>query len=62
MNKEPRKYGLLVGVENYEDEERNALPAAVRDLTLMKSALTDGLKFDADDIRVLGEPGMVPAR
>ena len=62
MNKEPRKYGLLVGVENYEDEGRNALPAAVRDLTLMKSALTDGLKFDADDIRVLGESGMVPAR
>ena len=62
MNKEPKKYGLLIGVERYENEELKSLPAAVRDLALMKSALTDGLKFDADDIRVLGESGVVPAR
>ena len=62
MNKEPKKYGLLIGVERYENEELKSLPAAVRDLILMKSALTDGLKFDADDIRVLGESGAVPAR
>ena len=62
MNKEPKKYGLLIGVERYENEELKSLPAAVRDLALMKSALTDGLKFDADDIRVLGESGAVPAR
>ena len=62
MNKEPKKYGLLIGVERYENEELKSLPAAVRDLALMKYALTDGLKFDADDIRVLGESGVVPAR
>ena len=60
--KEPRKYGLLVGVSRYQDESRSSLPAAGEDLRLMKSALTDGLKFDTDDIRVLGEAGTVPAK
>ena len=62
MNKEPKKYGLLAGVGSYEDEMRLPLPAAERDLLLMKSALTDGLKFDADDIRILGESGVVHAK
>ena len=60
--KEPRKYGLLVGVSRYQEESRSSLPAAGEDLRLMKSALTDGLKFDTDDIRVLGEAGTVPAK
>ena len=62
MNKEAKKYGLLAGVGIYEDERRSPLPAAARDLVLIKSALTEGLKFDTDDIRVLGENGTVPAK
>ena len=62
MNKEPKKYGLLAGVGSYDDERQGPLPAAVRDLDLMRSALTSGLKIEADDIRVLGESGSVPAK
>ena len=59
MNKEPKKYGLLIGVEKYENEERKSLPAAIRDLQLMKSALTDGLKFDTGTGRIRRGPGQV---
>ncbi len=61
MNKERKSYGLLVGVSRYE-EERGDLPAAGRDIILMKLALTGGLKFNEDNIRVLGEQGVVEAR
>ena len=49
-------------METYKDEGVSSLPAVARDLALMKAALKEGLKFDADDIRVLGENGAVPAR
>ena len=62
MNKEPKCYGLLTGVGIYEDEERKALYAAKKDLSLMRQALADGLKFDPDNIRVLGEDGNVKAK
>ena len=62
MNKEPKCYGLLTGVGIYEDEERKALYAAKKDLSLMRQALVDGLKFDPDNIRVLGEDGNVQAK
>ena len=61
MNKERKSYGLLVGVSRYE-EERGDLPAAGRDIILMKLALTGGLKFNEDNFRVLGEQGAVEAR
>ena len=61
MNKERKSYGLLVGVSRYE-EERGDLPAAGQDIILMKLALTRGLKFNEDNIGVLGEEGMVEAR
>ena len=61
MNKERKSYGLLVGVSRYE-EERGDLPAAGQDVILMKLALTGGLKFNEDNIRVLGEQGAVEAR
>ena len=56
MNKERKSYGLLVGVSRYE-ERRGNLPAAGQDVILMKLALTGGLKFNEDNIRVLGEQG-----
>ena len=62
MNRESKSYGLLVGVGCYQQEEQSLLPAAAGDLILMKSALTDGLKFDADNIRLLGETGEVSAK
>ena len=46
MNKERRCYGLLVGVSRYE-EERGDLPAAGRDVELMKTALTGGLTVNS---------------
>ena len=42
--------------------ERKALYAAKKDLSLMRQALVDGLKFDPDNIRVLGEDGNVQAK
>ena len=62
MNKEAKCYGLLTGAGFYQDDERKSLPGTKLDLVLMKKALTDGLKFDPDNIRVLGEDGSVQAR
>ena len=62
MNIKKRKYGLLAGVGSYQNDGLCPLPAAAKDLRLMKSALTEGLKFDKDDIRVLGEQGTVTAK
>ena len=61
MNIERKSYGLLVGVSRYE-EAHGDLPAAGQDVILMKLALTGGLKFNEDNIRVLGEQGAVEAR
>ncbi len=61
MNKEQKNYGLLVGVSHY-GEERGDLSAAGQDVLLMKLALTGGLKFSGDNIRVLGEAGTVEVR
>ena len=62
MNREGKCYGLLTGVGIYQDAERKTLPAAKKDLLIMRQALTEGLKFDPDNIRVLGEDGRVEAR
>ena len=61
MMKEQKSYGLLVGVSRYEKEHCD-LPAAGRDMMLMKAALAGGLKFEKDNIRLLGEGGLVEAR
>ena len=53
---------MLVGVGQYQDDIHNDLPAAKTDLILVKTALTRGLKFGIDDIRILGEEGNVQAR
>ena len=62
MNKKSKCYGLLTGAGVYQDDERKALPGTGKDLQIMKQALTDGLKFDPDNIRILGEDGSVCAR
>jgi hypothetical protein len=62
MKKGTKRYALLVGVGQYQDDIHNDLPAAKTDLILMKTALTRGLKFGTDDIRILGEEKNVPAR
>ena len=63
MKKENKKmYGLLAGVSVYQDESLRSLPAARRDLFVMKNALMAGLSFREDDIRLLGEDGTLSAR
>lgn len=62
MNKEAKCYGLLTGVGIYSDEERKSLSGTQKDLLIMQRALTKGLKFDPDNIRILGEEGNVQAR
>ena len=62
MNNEAKCYSLLIGVGIYQDEERKTLTGTGKDLLLMQEALTEGLKFDPDNIRVLGEDGNVQAR
>ncbi len=59
MNKEGKCYGLLTGVGVYRDGVRNALSGTKMDLAIMRQALAQGLKFDPDNIRVLGEAGSV---
>ena len=62
MNREAKCYGLLSGVGIYRDEKRKSLPTTSKDLSIMRRALTEGLKFDPDNIRILGEDGSVQAR
>ena len=62
MNKKMRKYGLLAGVGSYQNDGLCPLPAVAKDLILIKSTLIEGLKFDEDDIRVLGERGTVTVK
>ena len=64
MNKTPNNYGLLIGVGVYENDEEDLkrLSGTSKDLSLMKKALTEGLKFDPDNIRILGEDAAVQAR
>ena len=59
MSREAKCYGLLAGVGIYQNEERKPLPGIKTDLLLMRQALTEGLKFDPDNIRILGENGIV---
>ena len=66
MNRIPHSYGLLIGVGMYDMGEEGVddlkrLPGTGKDLALMKEALTDGLKFDPENIRLLGEDGTVKA-
>ena len=65
MYKEGKCYGLLAGAGIYEignDENQNRLSGTEKDLQIMKDALTQGLKFESDNIRILGEDGRVEAR
>lgn len=65
MKKEGKCYGLLAGAGIYETgnkEDLKRLSGTEKDLSIMKEALTEGLKFDQDNIRVLGEDGRVLAR
>lgn len=55
MKKESNNFGLLTGVGHYQDNEKTQLPAAGIDLRIMKDALTEGLKFHSDNIRMLGD-------
>ena len=62
MNSSPKSYGLLAGVGVYENtdnvnhaEAQKRLSGIGKDLRMMKEALTEGLKFDPDNIRILGE-------
>ena len=61
MNKVPKNYGLLAGVGSYQDGKYKELPSAAKDLDLMRTALEEGLKFEPDNIRVLGENASVSA-
>ena len=63
MNREAKCYGLLIGVGVYENDEKDLkrLSGTQKDLSIMEEALTKGLKFDPDNIRVLGEDGNVEA-
>lgn len=52
-------YALLVSVSKYAENDLSDLPAGKMDLFLMRSALTQGLCFQEDQIRLLGENGCV---
>lgn len=55
-------YGLLVSVGNYEKLNAPNLPAYRNDLFLMKDGLCSGLRFDSENICMLGEEGTVSAK
>ena len=52
-------YALLVSVSKYAENDLSDLPAGKMDLLLMQSVLTQGLCFQEDRIRLLGENGCV---
>ena len=63
MNNEHKGYGLLIGAGTYQDQEQSSLPVVCEDLKIMHAALTDGLKYHRDNIRILGETdGIVTGR
>ena len=62
MNREPKSYALLAGVETCRKKDLAYLPAAGRDIKIMRDALITGLKFDSDNIRMVGEDESASAR
>lgn len=56
-----RYYALLASVGDYSKMNCAPLPTWKTDRDLMQNALTDGLKFDRDNIRCLGKEGFVSA-
>ena len=61
MNKS-KIYALLASVGNYQKTGKTDLPCYAQDLETMRSALMQGLKAGADNIRSLGEDGEVTTR
>lgn len=60
MNRKPETYALLAAVGKYDSTtELVNLSCAQNDLDIMAHALEQGLKIDCDNIRKLGEDGMV---
>ena len=55
-------YALLVSVGNYQEYGEENLPCYEEDLQAMESALTEGLKLDPDNMRVLGKDGTVKVK
>ncbi len=55
-------YALLSAVGMYEEPGKEPLPACAGDLRMMRRALTEGLRFPAEQIRVLGEGGRLTVR
>ena len=62
MEHKSKRYGLLIGVGIYQDKELKRLSGTAKDLGSMKEALTGGLRFDPENLRILGEDGTVEAR
>ena len=52
-------YALLVSVSDYRDRGMADLMAGTADLCMMRAAVTEGLHFRKDNVRVLGEKGAV---
>lgn len=59
MRHTPGIYALLVSVGKVDNQDFKQLAGVQEDLTAMSYALSDGLKMEADHIRVLGEEGTV---
>ena len=55
-------YALLAAVSSYEDLGIMNLPGSTWDLQMMRSALTEGLRFPQEQIRVIGEDGKLTVR
>ncbi len=62
MKNTAKTYALLVANGEYQKMEKADLPCYARDLQVIGHALTEGLKIDQDNIRVLGGEGSVTIR
>ncbi len=62
MNNTGKIYALLVSVGDYPEQGMGSLPCFQSDLEAISGALSEGLKVDRDNMRILGQDGNVSAR
>ena len=56
INKESKYYGLLIGIQDYQDRDLEDLENPIKDAEKLYQTLTDYYTFDPDNTRVIKNP------
>jgi hypothetical protein len=57
INREATYYGLLIGIEDYEDPELEDLENPIRDAEALHESLVNHYTFDEENVKILRNPG-----